>query len=167
MNVPASLTCCIIPPGAARAGAAMPEIAAARCAVHCFAAHASINSPLPCGVLDGEWRRLQNVDSLALTLRQPLHEAHATAQQGPTGKRPGPTRTSVARRLINLIMQSALRRRRRRAVRMNEPTAMLIDQVPAHLLAGVRGLNSVIAGGLFCYGSILCKSFLYQSVTRR
>ena len=36
-----------------------------------------------------------------------------------------------------------------RAVRMNEPTAMLIDQVPAHLLAGVKGLNSVIAGALF------------------
>ena len=29
---------------------------------------------------------------------------------------------------------------------------MLIDQVPEHLLAGVRGLNSVIAGALFCYG---------------
>ena len=39
-----------------------------------------------------------------------------------------------------------------RAVRMNEPTAMPIDQVPEHLLAGVRGLNSVIAGALFCYG---------------
>ncbi len=39
-----------------------------------------------------------------------------------------------------------------RVVRMNEPTAMLIDQVPGHLLAGVRGLNSAIAGGAICYG---------------
>ena len=29
---------------------------------------------------------------------------------------------------------------------------MPIDQVPAHLLAGVNGRNSVIAGALFCYG---------------
>ena len=36
-----------------------------------------------------------------------------------------------------------------RAVRMNKPAAMPIDQVPAHLLAGVRGLNSVIAMGRY------------------
>jgi hypothetical protein len=47
----------------------MTGIAAACCGVHFFAAHASINSPLQCWVLDGEWCRLQNVDSLAFTLR--------------------------------------------------------------------------------------------------
>lgn len=36
-----------------------------------------------------------------------------------------------------------------RAVRMNEPMAMPIDQVPAHLPAGVRGLNGLIAAALF------------------
>jgi len=55
--------------GEARAAAALTGVAAARCGVHCFAAPASVNSPLQCWVLDGEWRRLQNVVSLALTLR--------------------------------------------------------------------------------------------------
>ena len=36
---------------------------------------------------------------------------------------------------------------------MNEPTAMLIDQVPAHLLAGVKGPRQRGRNGaLFCYG---------------
>ena len=55
--------------GETRAAAAMPGIAATGCGVHCFAAHASINSPLRCWVLDGERFRLQNVVSLALILR--------------------------------------------------------------------------------------------------
>jgi hypothetical protein len=53
----------------APADAIMTGISAAGCGVHFFAAHASINSPLQCWVLDGEWRRFQNVASLALTLR--------------------------------------------------------------------------------------------------
>ena len=42
-----------------------------------------------------------------------------------------------------------------RAVLMNKPPAMLLgrsDQVPEPLPAGVKGLDSVIAGALFCYG---------------
>jgi hypothetical protein len=42
---------------------------------------------------------LQNVDSLALTLRQPLHAAHATAQQGPMGERRRPDAQVRSRRL--------------------------------------------------------------------
>ena len=46
-----------------------------------------------------------------------------------------------------------------RAVRMNEPMAMPIDQVRKHLPAGVRGLNSVIAmGRYFVTGSqMICR----------
>jgi hypothetical protein len=47
----------------------MTAIAAARFGVHFFAAPAIVNSPLQCWALDGERCRLQNVDSLALTLR--------------------------------------------------------------------------------------------------
>jgi hypothetical protein len=47
----------------------MTGVAAACFGVHCFAARAIINSPLQCWVLEGEWCRLQNVASLALTLR--------------------------------------------------------------------------------------------------
>jgi hypothetical protein len=47
----------------------MTAVFAAGFGVHCFAARALVNSPLQCWVLDGEWCRLQNVDSLALTLR--------------------------------------------------------------------------------------------------
>jgi len=47
----------------------MTGVSAACCGVHCFAAHDSINSLLRCWGLDGERFRLQNVVSLALTLR--------------------------------------------------------------------------------------------------
>ena len=68
----------------------------------------------------------------------------------------GPTRTSAARRLITLIMQSALRRRRSRRAsgRVNKPTAMLIvDRIKCPSIAGGReGPQQLIAGVLFCYG---------------
>jgi hypothetical protein len=41
------------------------------------------------------------------------------------------------------------------AVRMNKTCGNAdtrLDQVPEHLLAGVNGASSVIAGALFCYG---------------
>ena len=47
----------------------MTGVSATGFGVHFFAAHAIVNSPLQCWVLDGEWRWLQNVGSLALTLR--------------------------------------------------------------------------------------------------
>jgi hypothetical protein len=62
-------------------------------------------------------------------------------QQGPWVSGAGPTRTSAARRLITLIMQSALRRRRSRRAsgRVNKPTAMLIvDRIKCPSIAGGR-----------------------------
>ena len=65
----------------------------------------------------------------------------------------GPTRTSAARRLITLMMQSALRGRQSRARRSHEQTSgnanNRADRVPEHSRAGVKGRNSVIAGAIF------------------
>ena len=68
LNFPASVVCSIM---AHRRSARRCSNDGGCCAefVHFFAAHAIVNSPLQCWVLDGQWRRLQNVNSLALTLR--------------------------------------------------------------------------------------------------
>ena len=117
----------------------MTGFSAAGFAVYCFAAHASVNSPLQCWVLDGEWCRLQNVESLALTLRSPLHAAHATAQQGPTGKRRRSDAHVCCPTVYNshYVIRLASAAAPARAVGMNQPTAMPIDQ-SARAFAGGR-----------------------------
>jgi hypothetical protein len=69
LNFRASVSCCITPHKRIARRCSGDGVSAACFAIHFFAAHDSVNSPFQCWVLDGEWCRLQNVDSLALTPR--------------------------------------------------------------------------------------------------